>query len=290
LRAFGSRPLREGGVHSTEELKLMVTASRRVGLLPPLQEETIHRTLELGDVTVREIMVPRPDIFSLAADLPLDQALARVIEEQHSRIPVYDPARGPEHIIGVLYAKELMRWQQLRAGKPGVPSAAPLPHVTVRNLMRTVLFVPETKPVIDLLVDFKTNRRHLAVVVDEFGSIAGVVTVEDVLDQIVGEIEDEFDVTPPRPAALGGTLVLEGSTTILDLETQYRLALPRNQGFETLAGFVLSRLQRIPAVGDSFVHDGRRFTVLALEGRRIARVKLETVQTPKPREERVKAG
>src|SRR5207237_7563474 len=114
LRAFGSKPLREGGVHSPDELKLMVTASRRVGMMPAIQEETLHRTLELGALTVREIMVPRPDIFSLPADLLLDEALSRVIEEQHSRIPVYDPERGPEHIIGVLYSKELMRWQQIR--------------------------------------------------------------------------------------------------------------------------------------------------------------------------------
>jgi putative hemolysin len=281
LRAFGSKPMREGGVHSPEELKLMVTASRRVGLLPAVQEETIHRTLELGNVTVREIMVPRPDIFSLPADLPLDEALSRVIEEQHSRVPVYDPERGPEHIIGVLYSKEMMRWQQIRLAQVQ-SGASQLPNVTVRNIMRTVLFVPETKPVIDLLIDFKERRRHMAVVVDEFGSTAGVITVEDVLEQIVGEIEDEFDIAPPPPAVLGGAMELDGSATLRDLETQYNLALPRDQGFETLGGFVLSQLQRIPQRGESFVYDVRRFTVVEMDGRRIARVKIEpTIGTPR---------
>ena len=114
LRIFGSRQIRQGPVHSPDELKLIVTASRQFGQIPPFQEEMIHNALELDNITVREVMVPRPDIFSLPGDLTLDEALRRVVEEQHSRIPVYDPQRGPEHIIGVLYAKDLMRWTRLR--------------------------------------------------------------------------------------------------------------------------------------------------------------------------------
>jgi CBS domain containing-hemolysin-like protein len=114
LRMFGSREASHGGVHSPEELKLIVTASRQFGQIPPFQEEVIHQALELENITVREVMVPRPDIFSLPGDLTLEEALGRVVEEQHSRIPVYDPQRGPEHIIGVLYAKDLMRWTRLR--------------------------------------------------------------------------------------------------------------------------------------------------------------------------------
>src|SRR5713101_7951743 len=114
MRLYGPRRIRQGPIHSPDELKLIVTASRQLGQIPPFQEEMIHRALELDNITVREVMVPRPDIFSLPGDLNLDQALGRVVEEQHSRIPVYDPQRGPEHIIGVLYAKDLMRWTRLR--------------------------------------------------------------------------------------------------------------------------------------------------------------------------------
>src|SRR5579864_3336969 len=110
LRIFGSRKLRQGPIHSPDELKLIVTASRQFGQIPQFQEEMIHHALELESITVREVMVPRPDIFSLPGDLSLDDALTRVVEEQHSRIPIYDPQRGPEHIIGVLYSKDLMRW------------------------------------------------------------------------------------------------------------------------------------------------------------------------------------
>ncbi len=281
LRIFGLRHLREGGVHSPEELKLIVTASRRVGLLPPLQEETIHRTLELGDVTVREVMIPRTNIFPLPADMPLDDALDRVVQDQHSRIPVYDPQRGPEHIVGVLYAKELMRWMQIRLAH--VRQNAPadlLPRLEVRNIMRSVLVVPETKVLPDLLIDFKTHRRHLAVVVDEYGSVSGVVTVEDVLEQIVGELEDEYDVAPKPPLVTAGSMVLDGSATLRDLETHHHLPLPRDLGFETLGGFVMASLQKVPKPGDAFVHDGHRFVVLEMDGLRIQRVKVETVAPP----------
>lgn len=278
LRLFGAPQLRHARVHSPEELKLIVGASRRFGLMPELQYSLILRALEIGSVTVREIMVPRPNIFSLPADMPLEQALTRVVEEQHSRVPVYDPQRGPEHIIGLLYSKDLSRWMRLRLSwTPGEPPAAQLDHMQVRDIMRAVLVVPETKPLPDLLIEFKERKRHLAVVVDEFGSTAGVVTVEDVLEQIVGEIEDEFDVAP-QPLPAGTTMVLEGAVNIRDLETQYRLALPRDEGFETLAGFVLAQLQRIPVVGDSFEFEGRRYTVQEMHGLRVSKVKIEQLQ------------
>ena len=278
LRLFGVPQVRHGGVHSPEELKLIVTASRRLGLVPVFQEELIHRALELEDVTVREIMVPRPDIFSLPADMPLDEALARVVEEQHSRVPVYDPQRGPEHIIGLLYSKDLTRWMRLRLALPSAAAADRLGRMQVRHIMRDVLVVPETKPLPDLLAEFKQRKRHLAVVVDEFGSTVGVVTVEDVLEQLVGEIEDEFDVTPQPLPAGATTMVLDGSIPLRDLETQFQLTLPREEGYETLAGFVLSRLQRIPQGGESFEFENRRYTVLEMEGRRIAKVKIELAE------------
>jgi len=280
LRLFGSRKLRQGPVHSPDELKLIVTASRQFGQIPQYQEEMIHRALELESITVREVMVPRPDIFSLPGDLTLDEALSRVVEEQHSRIPVYDPESGPEHIVGVLYSKDLMRWTRLRlTTNPAQPVAGRISAMKISQIMRDVLVVPETKVLTELLEEFKDRKRHLAVVVDEFGSTAGVITVEDILEQLVGEMEDEFDVPPPQHHILEGQLALvEGSVSIRDLETQYQLELPRDAGFETLAGFVLARLQRIPKVGDSFEHDGHRFTVQEMEGHRIARVRIEKVQ------------
>src|SRR5271167_4084201 len=210
LKAFGTRQVREGGVHSPEELKLIVSASRRLGILGPPQEDLILRALDLENILVREIMVPRPDIFSLPGDMSLEEALQRVVDEQHSRVPVYDPQRGPEHIIGVLYAKDLMRWMRYRLNRTagGRPVSRPS-GLQVRHIMREVLVVPDTKPLPDLLIEFKLRKRHLAVVVDEFGSTAGVVTVEDVLEQLVGEIEDEFDIS--EPAFVPGALISNSS-------------------------------------------------------------------------------
>jgi putative hemolysin len=277
LRIFGSRKVRQGPIHSPDELKLIVTASRQFGQIPPFQEEMIHHALELESITVREVMVPRPDIFSLPGDLSLDEALARVVEEQHSRVPVYDPQSGPEHIIGVLYSKDLMRWARLRLTQP---IAARASATRIGQIMHDVLVVPETKVLTELLEEFKDRKRHLAVVVDEFGSTAGVITVEDILEQLVGEIEDEFDAPPPEQPTIEGkiALVLDGSFGIRDLESQYQLSLPRDGGFETLAGFVLARLQKIPRVGDAFDFEGHRFTVEEMEGHRIARIQIEKLQ------------
>ncbi|MBZ5646098.1 MAG: hemolysin family protein [Acidobacteriia bacterium] len=279
LGAFGTHQLGEGSVHSPDELKLMVTASRRIGLLPKVQEDMVHRALELGNTTVREIMVPRVAIFSLSAEMPVEEAARRVVEQQYSRIPVYDPQLGPEHIVGVLYAKDLMRLMYASMTAGGLPEVL-RGSTQLRHIMHDVLVIPETKPISDLLVDFKRHRRHLAVVVDEFGSTAGVVSVEDVLEQIVGEIEDEFDALREPPALIGkAPVVLEGSQNIRDLDLQYHLELPRDQGFETLGGFVLSRLQKIPRGGEQFDYQGRRFTVLNMDGRRVAAVKIEPVET-----------
>jgi putative hemolysin len=281
LRFFGARDTRRAGViHSPDELKLIVTASRQVGQIPESQEEMIHAAIELDNITVREVMVARPDIFSLPSDLILDEALNRVVEGQHSRVPVYDPQRGPEHIVGVLYYKELVRWVRLRLMNLGQPLAVRISRMQVGQIMHDVLVVPETKVLAELLEEFKQRRRHLAVVVDEFGSTAGVITVEDILEQLVGDIEDEFDVSVPEPDfANEREQVIEASVNIRDLEAQYGLLLPHDAGFETLAGFVLARLQRIPYPGESFEYEGHRYTVQEMEGHRIASVKIEKMES-----------
>ena len=283
LKAFGVRQVREGGVHSPEELKLIVSASRRIGMLEAPQEQVIQRALDLENVFVREIMVPRPDIFSVPGDMSLDEAFEKVTDEQHSRVPVYDPQRGPEHIIGVLYAKDLMRWLRYRLARSASGQLqSQSSDLKVRHIMREVLVVPETKPLPDLLMEFKQRKRHLAVVVDEFGSTAGVVTVEDILEQLVGEMEDEFDISQPVFAPGDVSMVLNGAVNIRELESQYHVNLPRDERFETLAGFVLAKLQRIPAPGDSFEYEGRRYTVVTMDGLRVDTVKIEALQPQSP--------
>jgi putative hemolysin len=281
LRLFRAPLQGEGAVHSPEELKLIATATRRMGLLPAFQEEIIHRAIELSHVVVREIMTPRGKIFSLPANLPLEQASARIVDEQHTRVPVYDPARGPEHIIGIVHSKDVSRLMHFRAVALGM--GAPAARVrgesgmTLREVMREVLFVPETKLAVDLLQDFQERRRQIAIVVDEFGTTVGLVTAEDALEQVVGELEDEFDISTRTSmlSATGGVVVLDGSTTLRDLTTQLGWPFPRQPGVETLAGFLLGELGHIPVVGESAVHASRIFRVVEMAGRRIARVRVE---------------
>jgi len=249
--------------------------------LAPFQEDLVHHALDLEDISAREVMVPRPDIFSLPGNLSVTEALDKVVEEQHSRIPVYDPVSGPEHIIGILYAKDVMRWARLRlnANNPQT-SAGRLTDMKISQLMHDALVVPETKPLAELLEEFKKRKRHMAIVVDEFGSTAGIITVEDILEQLVGEIEDEYDIAPAGSQfpVEGKTMVLDGTISLRDLESQYELELPRDSGFETLAGFMLSQLQKIPTVGDALTYEGRQFTVDEMDGKRISRVRIETLQ------------
>ena len=279
LRLFRAPFTNEGAVHSPEELKLMATAARRMGMLPAYQESLIHRAVEIKEVLTREIMTPRQRIFSLPSDMLVEEASARIVEEQHSRIPVYDPARGPEAIVGVVYSKDVSRIMHFRATASTRFSTAPLTELRLRQVMREVLVVPETKPVLDLLHEFQQRRRHMAIVVDEFGTTVGLATVEDAIEQLIGEVDDEFDVAPRAMlAATTGGMVLDGSVNLRDLETQMNWHLPREGGVETLAGFLLTRLGRIPQGGESIDFEGRRLTVLEMSGRRISKVRVEQLE------------
>ncbi len=289
LRGFDIPMTDRSAVHSPEELKLIATAARRMGVLPRYQETLVHRALELDDVPIREIMTPRQKIFSLPSDMPIEEASARVIEQMHSRVPIYDETRGPEHIVGVVYSKDLSRLMFFRPGTQRADSrpAAERPgtafvELRLRQVMRDVLVAPETKTVLDLLRDFQQRRRQMAIVVDEYGSTVGLVTAEDAIEQLTGELEDEFD-DPARPplTTASGALLLDGGANLRDLETQMQWSLPREGGVETLAGFILMQLGHIPREGESVDYRDRRLTVMEMEGRRISKVRVEAIE-PEP--------
>ena len=275
LRGFDISVTERAQVHSPEELKLIATAARRMGLLPKFQETLIHRALELDEVSIREIMTPRQKIFSLPSNMLLEEASARVIDHLHSRVPVYDETRGPEHIVGVVYSKDLARLMFFRRKATG---AAPFVELKLSQVMRDVLVVPETKSALDLIRDFQQRRRHMAIVVDEYGPTVGLVTAEDAIEQLTGELEDEFD-SPALPAltTASGALLMDGGVNLRDLETQMQWSLPRDGGVETLAGFLLTRLGHIPEANESVTFEGRRLTVVEMEGRRIGKVRVEGV-------------
>ena len=276
LAVFGVPLTVELTAHSPEELKLTATATRRMELISPFQEQLVHRSLEIDELTVRQIMTPRQKIVSLPADTRIEQASASFSEHLHSRVPVYEDA--PEHIVGIVYAKDIARLMHFQS----TARSAAIADLRLRQIMRDVLMVPETKSVAGLIEDFQRRRRQIAIVVDEYGTTAGLVTVEDAIEQLTGEIDDEFD-DPVRPilTTASGALLLDGGLNLRDLETQMQWSLPREADVETLAGFALTQLGRIPVPGESFVHDGRRFTVTEMDGRRIARLRVESL-TPHP--------
>ncbi len=280
LKLFRAPLHGEGAVHSPEELKLIATATRRMGLLPVFQEEIIHRAIELNHVTVREIMTPRGKIFALPADMPVEQASARIVDEQHSRIPVYDPTAkgsGVDNIVGIAYSKDVSRFMHLRSVALALGGRGQS-GLTLRAVMRPPTVVPETKLAIDLLQEFQLHRRQIAIVVDEFGSTAGLVTAEDIIEQLVGEVDDEFDLTRPALSSTTGVMSLDGATSLRDLRTQLHWEFPREAAVETLAGFLLAQLGHIPANGESLVYDGRRFTIAEMAGHRISRVTVEPAE------------
>jgi CBS domain containing-hemolysin-like protein len=281
LRLFRAPMIQEGGVHSPDELKLIATAARRMGMLPEYQESVIHRAVELNQIPTREIMIPRQRIFSLPADILIEEASARIVEEQHSRVPVYDPAKGPEYIVGVVYSKDVSRLMHFRLTAQTRFAGSPFSELRLRQVMREVLVVPETKPVLDLLQEFQQRRRHMAIVVDEYGTTVGLVTVEDAIEQIIGEVDDEFDVAEKAVLrSASGGLILDGSVKLRDLETQMHWKLPKEGGIETLAGFLLTRFGRIPREGDTTEFEGRKLTVLEMAGRRISKVMIEKIEPP----------
>ncbi len=276
-RMLGLGAEESGTSHSVEEVKLIASSVRAAGRMSAFEENGVLRILELPNIAVREVMVPRNDIVSLPIDASLDFALRTLVDNQYTRVPVYDSS--PEQIVGILHGKDLLPvWQRMRsAGRAESPPVA----FRLRALLRKHLVVPESKLLHQMVDEFRQHHAHMAMVVDEFGTIVGLVTFEDVLEQVFGEIEDEHDVRRPRPSLASRIVELEGTASIRDLETQYGIELPTNAGFETLAGFLLFRLGYIPQPGETLEHEGRRFTILEMDHNRIARVRIEKM-TPAP--------
>jgi CBS domain containing-hemolysin-like protein len=264
-----------GALHTAEEVKLIVSGIRKRGMLGEEQEEMIHSVFDLHRVLVREIMVPRPKITCLPLTQDLHFLLDRVVEDRYSRVPIYEGSR--DHIIGILNTKDLLRvaFDRLRQW---VPLDAPL---DLRSLLYQPMIVPETMSLDRMLDEARERHSQMALVVDEFGSFVGLVTLEDILEQIVGEIQDEYDREEKAIHTVAeNVLVVDSSLGLRELADDYDIVLPRGAGFETLAGFVLERLGIIPQGGESFVFDGRRYTVLEMDGRRVAKVQVEKLPGP----------
>ena len=275
VKAMGvASPPSHGVVHSTEELQIQIQQARERGLLAPGEEKFIVSAIELGQVQVREIMVPRPDMHTLPVEATLDEVMRAFATSQRSRIPVY---RGSgDHILGFVHIKDMI-WILLDRERR-LEEHLPPPTFDLRRVLREILIVPETKPASELLQELRTRHIGMSVVVDEFGSILGLVTLEDIIEQVVGEIHDEFDVIE-RPLTLAdGAVIFDAALNVRDLDAQYNITLPEDPAYATVGGFVLDQLGFIPRGGESFEYGGFRFTVVEMDGRRVARVKVQLVR------------
>jgi CBS domain containing-hemolysin-like protein len=272
VKALGvHEPQRHSVAHSTEELQIQVQQARERGLLAPGEERFIVSAIELGQVQVREIMVPRPDMHTLPVESTLDDVMRTFATTQRSRIPVY---RGSvDQILGFVHIKDML-WVLLDRERRLRENLSPSPF-DLRRVLREVLVVPETKPAGELLVELRTRHIGLAMVVDEFGSILGLVTLEDILEQVVGEIHDEFDVVEGPLTLADGAVIFDAAMNVRDLDTQYNITLPEDPAYATVGGFVLDQLGIIPRGGESFEFGSFRFSVVEMDGKRVARVKIQ---------------
>ena len=277
VRALGVKtPQGHTAIRSAEELRILVEQAGERGVLDPAEERFIHGAMNLGQVEVREIMVPRPDMHALPSNAPLEDVMKMFAVTQRSRLPVYEGTL--DHVAGFVHIKDII-WVLLdraRRAEEGLPPA----EFVLRNLAREVIIVPETKLAIELLLEFRSKRTGLAMVVDEFGTILGLVTLEDILEEMVGEIHDEFDVVEHPLHLADGSMIFDASLKVRDLGNQFQIELPDDTAYETLAGFVLSHLGFLPRGGESFEAHGYRFTIVEMDRKRISRVKIKRMETP----------
>jgi CBS domain containing-hemolysin-like protein len=266
LRALGLTP--PGGeleVYSEAELKMLLSRSTEEGELEHQEQEMLYKVFDFADKEVSTVMVPRPEVVALSVEMPPEQALAAVIDSPYTRYPVYRDAL--DEILGVLHVRDLFSALVDRG----------IAGVELEQLLRPAHIVPETKDLAALLTEFRRTNQHMAIVVDEYGELEGIVTLEDLLEEIVGEIEDEFDLPDESVEKLpDGRVRIDGTFPIDDFNEQFHRTLPI-EDYHTIGGFVFGLLGRAPEPGDEVEADGCRFKVLDVEGSRIERLEVELV-------------
>jgi CBS domain containing-hemolysin-like protein len=263
-RAIGIDPsFSEGVAHSEAELKMLLEVSTEHGEIEKDEREMLYKVFDFAEKEVADVMVPRPDVAGLAIDLAPEEAMAAMLEAPYTRYPVYRETL--DDIVGILHVRDLVA--SFHNGGGGA--------VALADLLRAPYVVPETKDLGALLADFRRTSQHIAVVVDEYGATAGIVTLEDLLEEIVGDIEDEFDLPNELVERLSETTVrIDGSFTIDDFNEEFGTGL-ETEDFHTVAGFVFGHLGRAAEVGDEVAEDRVRFRVLETSGSRIQRLEVE---------------
>ena len=263
-RLFGIQPAPAGVVaHTEEDIRHIVAAAEETGAIQEREEEMVYKVFDFADTEVHEVMVPRPEVVALSIELPSQEALAAVIDSPYTRYPVYRDSLND--IVGILHVRDLFSALYDRG----------IENVQVEELVRDAHVVPETKDLAAMLAEFRRANQHMALVVDEYGSFEGIVTLEDLLEEIVGEIEDEYDLPDESVERLAdGRVRIHGTYPIDDFNEQFEQQLPQ-EDYHTVAGFVFGELGRAAEKGDEVQHDGMRFRVVEVDGPRIERLEVE---------------
>ncbi|GMR11754.1 MAG: hypothetical protein BMS9Abin28_2595 [Anaerolineae bacterium] len=258
LKLIGVRPA-EGHelVHSVEELKMIVADSAEVGVVADSEQEMLHAVFDFRETLVRQVMSPRTEVISVASDASLQEILETSVSTGFSKLPVYQD--DLDQVLGIVHLKDLVEAIQSNGA------------ATAREFMRETAFIPEAARVDTLLQIFRARHQHLAIVLDEYGGTAGVVTLEDLLEEIFGEVSDPFDRDVEIQPLPDGSSIVNGLTTIADVNEHFGLKLS-DPHYDTIAGFILGRLGRLATMGDTVVVDGAKLRVVAMDGRRVSRV------------------
>jgi putative hemolysin len=246
--------------HSEAELRMLLSSSAEQGEIEPGEQEMLSKVFDFADKEVSDVMVPRPEVVALSVEMPPEDVLLAVLDSPYTRYPVY--RESIDHIVGILHVRDLVAAMHDRG----------IAVVRIEELLRPAAMVPETKDLVALLTEFKRANQHMAVVLDEYGAMEGIVTLEDLLEEIVGEIEDEFDIPDETVERIDdATVRIDGTFSIDDFNHQFGVELPA-EDYHTVAGFVFGELGRAPAPGDEVVHEGMHFHVDSIEGQRIDRL------------------
>jgi putative hemolysin len=274
-RLFGVEPAPAGLVrHSEEEIRHIVAEAEDTGVIEAGEEEMLYKVFDFADKEAHEVMVPRPQVVALSVDLPPQECLASLIDSPYTRYPVYRDSL--DDIVGILHVRDLF----------SALYAQGIENVDVSSLIRPVSYVPETKDLAALLAEFRRTNQHLAIVVDEYGAFEGIVTLEDLLEEIVGEIEDEYDLPDESVERVDDDRIrIHGTFPIDDFNEQFQQELPQEEHYQTIGGLVFGRLGRAPEEGDEVEENGLRFKVIETDGPRVERLEVEFLPPPEPEEQ-----
>jgi putative hemolysin len=263
LKPFGKKAFTERGYITEEEVKMLIEEGGERGVFEPEEKELIHSVFEFTDTFVKEVMRPVPQMVVIGINMPVDEVKSIIAEEKFSRYPVI--GKDINDIRGILYAKDFYNI----LSKTG--------SVDIHKIIKPPIFIPETMKISILLREMQKRRIHMAIVIDEYGAVSGLVTLEDLLEEIVGEIRDEYDIESPVIQLSDGSMIIDASISVRDLMEDYNIEIPESPEYETLGGFIITYLQRIPRTGDIIEMEDKKLRIVEMVGQRIAKVKMEKI-------------